>query len=188
MKKYIVRLKSTTPLLLNTRQKELDDELKTMKKDQLSDWEEKNWRRKAERDSKGNVILPMRWFRASFIQACKSSMIVPDFATSKRQTYTRYAQSMIFQNTTFSCSEKDLKPFGCFVGAQGAGSKTKVWRIRPQINQWETDLEIVDPLGRMSEEQLMEILNDWAGIIVGVGDGRNLNFGRFEVVSIKEKK
>lgn len=180
-------MRATTPLILNTRQKELDDELKELKKDQLSEWEEKNWRRKAERDKKGNVVLPTRWFRSAFIQACKSSMLVPNFATSKRQTYSKYAQSMLFQNTTFVCSEKELKQYGVYVGAQGANSKTKIWRIRPQIDNWETDVEIVDPFGRMSEKEFKELL-DYSGMLVGVGDGRSLNFGRFEVVSIKEKK
>lgn len=180
-------MRATTPLILNTRQKELDDELKELKKDQLSEWEEKNWRRKAERDKKGNVVLPTRWFRSAFIQACKSSMLVPNFATSKRQTYSKYAQSMLFQNTTFVCPEKELKQYGVYVGAQGANSKTKIWRIRPQIDNWETDVEIVDPFGRMSEKEFKELL-DYSGMLVGVGDGRSLNFGRFEVVSIKEKK
>lgn len=187
MKKYIVKLKSTTPLLLNVRQKELDNELKELKKDQMSEWEELNWKRKAERDKRGNVILPVRWFRSAFIQACKSSMLVPNFATSKRQTYTKYSQSMVFQNTTFICSEKDLKAYGSYVGAQGANSKTKVWKIRPQIEAWETDLEVIDPFGRMSEKEFKELV-DYSGMLVGVGDGRSLNFGRFEVVSIKEKK
>ena len=187
MKKYSVRLRATTPLLINVRQKELDNELKELKKDQLSEWEEKNWKRKAERDKKGNVILPIRWFRSAFIQACKSSGLVPHFATSKRQTYSRYAQSMIFQNTTFTCSEKDLKEYGAYVGAQGANSKTKVWRIRPQIDGWETDLEIIDPFGRMNEKEMKELL-DYSGVLVGVGDGRSLNFGRFEIISLKEKK
>lgn len=187
MKKYSVRLRSTTPLLLNTRQKDLDDELKELKKDQLTEWEEKNWRRKAERDKKGNVILPIRWFRAAFIQSCKSSGMVPNFATTKRQTYTRYAQSMVFQNTTFIYNEKDLIEYGSYVGAQGAGSKTKIWRIRPEIEEWETDLEVIDPFGRMSEKEFKELL-DYSGMLIGVGDGRGLNFGRFEVVSIKEKK
>lgn len=187
MKKYSVRMRATTPLLLNVRQKELDNELRELKKDQLGEWEEKNWRRKAERDKKGNVIFPTRWFRSAFIQACKSSMMVPHFATSKKQTYSKYATSMIFQNTTFVCSEKDLIEYGAYVGAQGANSKTKVWRIRPQIEKWETDIEIIDPFGRMKDSELKELL-DYAGMLVGVGDGRSLNFGRFEVVSLKEKK
>jgi len=187
MKKYIVKLKSNTPLLLNVRQRDMDKELKELKKDQLEAWEDANWKRKAERDSKGNVILPTRWFRASFIQSCKSTMMVPKFATSKKQTYTRYAQSLIFQGTTFMCNEKDLKEYGAYVGAQGAGSKTKVWRIRPQLDSWETDIEVIDPFGRMDEDEFKELL-DYSGTIVGVGDGRSLNFGRFEVVSIKVKK
>ena len=187
MKKYSVRLRATTPLLLNVRQRDLDKELKETKRDELEEFEENNWRRKAEIDKKGNVILPSRWFRASFIQACKSSGIIPSFATTKRQTFTKYSQSMIFQGTTFTCSVKELKPFGAYVGAQGAGSKTKVWRIRPQIDMWETDIEIIDPFGRMSEKELKELF-DYSGMLIGVGDGRGLNYGRFEIVSIKEKK
>ena len=187
MKKYIIGLKGISPIVFNTRQIGLDEEISKLKKDEYSAWEKKNWKQKAERDSKGNVILPTRWFRASFIQSCKSTMMVPKFATSKKQTYTRYAQSLIFQGTTFMCNEKDLKEYGAYVGAQGAGSKTKVWRIRPQLDSWETDIEVIDPFGRMDEDEFKELL-DYSGTIVGVGDGRSLNFGRFEVVSIKVKK
>jgi predicted HNH restriction endonuclease len=184
MKKYIVKVKSTTPLLLNTRQRELDEEKKELKKDQLTEWEEKNWRKKAERDKKGNVYLPPRWFRSSFVQACKSSGMVPSFATSKRQTYSKYAQSMIFQNTSFVCNEKELKEHGAFVTPRGQG---QIWTIRPKIENWETDIEIIDPFGRMTEKEFKELL-EYSGMLVGVGDGRSLNFGRFEIVSIKEKK
>lgn len=172
--------------MANVRQREIDDELKKLKRDQFDEWEKENWKRKAERDKKGNVILPVRWFRSAFIQACKSSMIVPHFATSKKQTYSKYAQSMIFQDTNFKISENELKEYGSYVGAQGANSKTKVWKIRPMIEFWETDIEIIDPFGRMSEGELKELL-EYAGMLIGVGDGRSLNFGRFEVVSIKEK-
>jgi len=187
MKKYTIKVKSTTPLLINVRDRNVELELKDVKKNELEEWEQNNWKRKAELDKKGNVILPNRWFRSSFIQGCKSSRVIPHFATRKNETYTKYAESLIFQGSTFSCKPNDLKPFGSYVGAQGKNSSTKVWRIRPQIDEWETEFEIIDALGRMSVKEMTEIL-EFSGMLIGVGDGRNLNYGRFEIVAIKEKK
>lgn len=189
MKKYLVKLKSVTELVLNTPQKELFDELKALPKDQLNEWEEneKNWRRKAERDKKGNVILPPRWFKTSFTDACKYTRMVPHFATSKKETYTRYSDSLIFSDTTFVCSMESPKYYGAFVGAQGKNSKTKRWCVRPMVEKWETDLTIIDPFGRMKIEELQELL-EYSGMLLGVGDARKLNYGRFKVVSIKEIK
>lgn len=186
MKTYVIEAKSVSPLIFNTRQRDIDLELSKLKKDELSEWEENNWKRKAEINQSGSVILPIRWFRKSFTEACKFTKIVPHFASSKKQTYTKYSSSMIFQNSTFKCKVSDLKPFGSYVGAQGMNSSTKVWRIRPMIESWKCKFEIVDPAGRMLKEELKEIL-DCSGTILGIGDGRSVNFGRFEVISIKEK-
>lgn len=187
MKKYRIKVVGTTPLLLNVRQRDIDLEMSKVKKDELDEWEEKNWRRKAELDKKGNVILPPRWFRKSFIDACGQTGIVPNFAKSKNKTYSKYAQSMFFDNTSYKCSPKDLIPHGAFVGARGKNSSTKIWRIRPMIEKWETDFDIIDPFGRMKIEELKTLL-EYSGMIIGVGDGRSLNFGRFEILDIKEIK
>jgi hypothetical protein len=185
MKKYSIKVKSTTPLLINVRDRKVELELKEVKKNELEEWEQNNWKRKAELDEKGNVILPSRWFRSSFIQGCRSSKVIPHFASRKNETYTKYAESMIFQSGTFKCKPKDLKEFGAYVGAQGKNSSTKIWRIRPQIDKWETEFIIVDALDRITIKELNEIF-DFSGMLIGVGDGRNLNYGRFEIVKIKE--
>jgi hypothetical protein len=187
MEKYKIKVKGTTPLIINVRKRELDKEMKELKRNQLDEWEEENWKRKAETDSKGKVILPTRWFRSSFINACRFSRLIPHFATSKKETYTRYAESMLFQDTTFKEGINKLKPFGAYVGARGKNSPTKVWKIRPQIDAWETEFEVIDPFGRMNEKELQELL-EYSGMLVGVGDARNLNFGRFKVISIKNTK
>jgi len=184
---FEVKVKSISPLLFNTRQRELDLEIKKLKKDQLEEWEANNWQRKAEKDSKGNIYMPSRWFRSAFISACKFTRLVPHFATSKNQTYTKYAESMFFKEGTFKCKESDLKDYGSFVGAQGANSKTKVWRMRPMVEQWETTFEVIDTGNRMLLSEFKELMEN-AGMIIGVGDGRAIGFGRFEIVSIKEKK
>jgi len=187
MKKYIVSLRGTSPLVFNTPQEEIAKELKKLKKDQLPEWEEKNWKRKAERDNKGNVIIPIRWIKSAFVNACKHSRKVPHFATSKKETYTRYADALYFTDTTFKCNDKDLREKRAYMGAQGAGSKTKVLKIFPSIDKWETTIEISDGLGRMTIEEMKELF-EFAGVIEGVGDFRKVNAGRFEVVSIKEIK
>lgn len=187
MKKYIVGLKGTSPLVFNTRQKELDEEISKLKKDQYAEWERENWKRKALRDKKGNVIIPVVWIKSAFVGACKHSRIVPKFATSKKETYTRYAEAMYFNNSTFKCSDKNLILIEAYMGAQGAGSKTKVLKAYPKVEDWETEVEIADPSGRMTQEEMKNIF-EFAGMFEGVGDFRKVNAGRFEVTSLKEIK
>jgi len=187
MKTYIIGLKGISPLVFNTRQKNIDEEIAKLKKNQFSEWESKNWKKKAIRDKKGNVIIPVIWIKSAFVNACKHSRIVPNFATSKKETYTRYAEALYFQNSTFKCSEKDLVLLESYMGAQGAGSKTKVLKCYPKIDEWTTTIELKDPSGRMSKEE-MKTLFEYAGMFEGIGDFRKVNHGRFEVVSIKEIK
>jgi len=187
MKKYTIKVKGISPIVFNTRQQELDEERAELKKDQLAEWEKKNWRRKATTDDKGNVIIPIIWLKAAFVNACKHSRIVPNFATSKRETYTRYAEATYFANSTFKCSTKDLKLIEAYMGAQGANSKTKVLKYYPKLDEWETQFEFSDPAGRMTEKEMKELF-DFAGMFEGIGDFRKVNCGRFEVVSIKETK
>lgn len=185
-KKWIVEIKGIKPLISNVRKREIDAELKTLKKDELNEWEENNWQRKAEIDDNGMVVTPARWFSGMLIEACKKTAIVPHFATSKRQTYTAYASSFILNIISDPlCAANETEYFGAYVGAQGAGSKTRVWKIRPKISNWASIFEIVDPLGRMKKAELKEIL-DYGGLIIGVGDARRLGYGRFEVVKITE--
>ncbi len=183
--KYRIKVRGTSPLILDTRQRDIDEEKKKVKKSELDEWEQKNWHRKAETDSKGNVIIPSRWFRSTFINACKVMRFVPHYATRKNETYTRYAESLVFDNSTFKCLPKKLKSWGAYVKPQGGSSQ--IYCIRPRIEEWETEFEILDSQGRMREDEMQEIL-EYAGSILGVGTARKLNFGRFEVVSIKNIK
>ena len=187
MKKYIIGLRGISPIVFNTRQKEIDVETSELKKDEYPEWEMKNWKRKALRDKKGNVIIPVIWIKASFVNACKHSRMVPNFATSKKETYTRYAEAMYFNDTDFKCNEKDLVLLESYMGAQGAGSKTKVLKCYPKLEEWKTNVEISDPAGRMTEKEL-KALFDYAGMFEGIGDFRKVNCGRFEVDSVKEIK
>lgn len=188
MKKYKIEIVGCQPVIWNVMKRELELEKKELKKDQLSEWEEdkKNWCRKAEFDKAGNVIIPDRWFKNAMIESCKKNRIIPHFATRKNETYTNYVTSfMVFNRGGALCKRKDLDMFGAFVGAQGKNSSTKVWRVRPMVEKWSANFEIVDPAARMKADELEEIIT-YAGMMIGIGDNRINNFGRFEVKKIVE--
>jgi len=187
MERYKVTIKGKTPIVFNTRQEKLDLEISKLEKNRLAEWEKTNWRKKALRDDKGNIIIPIVWIKSAFENACKHSRIIPHFATSKKETYTRYAGSMFFDKSSFRCSEKDLELISSYMGGQGAGSKTKVLKYFPKITKWETSFEIADPEGRMNISELKSLL-EYAGLFEGIGDFRRVNCGRFEVTSINKTK
>lgn len=188
MKKYVIKIKGSTPLIWNVMKKELRDEITKLKKNEMDEWENKreNWVRKAECNN-GEVIIPSRWIKANLIKSAKGTGIVPHFATTKRATYTSYCESLFISDGERVCLEKQLRGFGEFVGARGKNSDTKVWRMRPILDVWKTSFTISDPSGRMKKDELKELL-DFGGMFVGYGDNRKNNFGRFEVLSIEEAK
>ena len=189
MKKYKVKIKGIHPLIWNVMKKEIEDEKKRLKKNEMPEWEENeaNWKRKAEIKGKDSIVIPSRWIKSMLINACKQTRLVPHFANKKSATYTIYMQSMMIEDSAPICRMKDLKPYGAYVGAQGKNSSTKVWRIRPMKENWDTIFLIVDPYGRMKTEELKELL-EYSGMFIGLGDNRINNFGRFEVDKIQEVK
>ena len=187
IKRYEVEIEGDA-VVWNVMKRELEEERKGIKKDQLVEWEEENWRRKAEFNSKGEVIIPTRWLHSTLINACMKTRIVPHFATTKTNTYTNYVGAFRIENNGSPvCKEKDLEPFGCYEPAQGKKGGGKVWRVRPMKRGWKTKFIVTDPEGRMLKKELQTLL-DYAGLYIGIGDARVRQFGRFEVKSIKEVK
>lgn len=187
MKKYEIEIKGIQPIIWNVLKRELQQEIKELKKNQLSEWEEnpRNWKRKAEFNEKGEVVIPERWIKGSLIESCKKNRLIPHFATRKNETYTSYVQSFMVFNGHKVCDKNDLEEYGAFVGAQGKNSSTKVWRVRPILKKWGATFTLIDPAGRMKETELKTIL-EYAGLMIGIGDNRINNFGRFELKKIKE--
>lgn len=185
MKTYEIKLKGISPLIWNRMKRELEEEKKKLKKDQLSEWEQSNWIRKAELDGNGNAIIPPEWIRGALTDSCKMTRIVPHFATAKNQTYTKYINSCMVEVTKPAGKKKDLEEFGAYVGSQGSRGGGKVWRIRPMLREWNTSFILRDPEGRASKEEIKTIISH-AGLMVGLGDNRINNYGRFEVTELQE--
>ena len=181
------------PVAWNVQKKEIEDEKKKLKRDELSEWEEKNWKCKAEyegdvKNGKNKVLIPARWIKKCLETACKRTRLNPHFATTKKETYTNYIVSCMVDNTTPVCKIKDLEYYGTYVNPEGKSSRDKrVWCVKPKLSKWKTTFEFVDVFGRMKQEELEELL-EYAGHLIGIGSCTSMNFGRFEVTSIKKVK
>jgi len=187
IKKYELEIVGTSPVIWNVMKKEIEDEKKKLKKNELSDWEENNWIKKAEFDKKGNPIIPERWLKGVIEESCKKTRMIPHYATRKNETYTYYVGSFMIYNQENNITKKDVECYGAFVGAQGKNSSTKVWRNRPLINKWSNKITIIDPAGRMKLDELKSLI-EYGGLFLGIGDNRKNNFGRFEIRKLIEVK
>ena len=189
MKKWNIKIRSTTPIIYNRMKKEIEDQKQKLKKDQLKEWEEKNWMMKAEVNN-GNAVLPPEWLKSMLINACKQTRLIPHYATKKNETYTRYVQSMMVKPSPpiVLAKTKEIKAHGGFYpGQPGKITSGKVWKIFPKLEKWSAEFQIVDPFGRMKKDELYTLI-EHGGMFIGIGDQRSRNFGRFEVVSILEEK
>lgn len=190
MKKYEIKISGLVPLLFNRMKKEIEDEKRKLKKNELADWEEKNWKKKAECTKNGELLMPKSWFISALLNACRQSRLVPNFATSKKQTFTSYmgncmVEDGLLYNSTKPLTLDTLTDYGAFEGGQGSNSNTKVWRIRPMVETpWNATIIFIDPFERMHKDELKE-LAEYAGAYFGIGDGRKKGYGRFEVNSVK---
>ncbi len=187
MKKYRIEAEGITPVIWNRMRRELLLELRAIKKDELEEWEtdRKNWIRKAEFvDGTDDVVFPMEWLRGVLIKACKSSRMIPHFATSKKETFTTYMSSVMIDNITPVCKRDELMEYPAYVtNPNSRGSK--MWRVRPMLKQWECSFDLIDLLGRAHKSEINELF-EIGGSLIGIGDNRINNFGRFEVTNIVE--
>jgi hypothetical protein len=189
MKTYKIDIEGITPLVWNRQKMELRDMIKTLKKDQLEENELNNWKMKAETNN-GNAIIPPEWIIGCMVNSAKETRLIPWFATSKNQTYTKYISNIRVSpgKPIIAGKSDDLKRKDALLSSQGKSNMGgKVLRCHPMLEKWTASFTLVDTVGRMKKEELEKLLN-WGGMAVGIGDQRIFNFGRFDIKSIKEVK
>lgn len=187
MKKYEISIEGITPVVWNRLKKEIIDRNKKLKKDQLEGNELDNWKLKAEIKN-GNAIIPPEWILSCLVNAAKETRIIPWFATSKSQTYTKYLSNVRINpgKDIVAGKSDDLKRKDAMLSSQGKSKMGgKVLRCHPILEEWNANFILVDTLGRMKLEEL-KTLFEWGGQAVGIGDQRIFNFGRFDIKNIKE--
>lgn len=189
MKKYEIEIEGITPLVWNRQKMELREIIKNLKKDELEENELKNWKMKAETNN-GNAIIPPEWIIGCLVNSAKETRIVPHFATTKSQTYTKYISNIKISpgEPIIAGKAKDLKRKDAMLSSQGKSNMGgKVLRCHPILEKWKATFELIDTVERMKKAEL-ELLLKWGGQAVGIGDQRIFNFGRFEIKNIKEVK
>ena len=147
MKKYKVEIEGFTPVVYNRQTIELWKLIKALKKDQLEENEYKNWMMKAEVNN-GNAILPPEWIIGCLVNSAKETRIVPWFATSKNQTYTKYISNMRIQIKPIPLGKaKELKRKEELMDSQGGKGGGKVLKCHPILEKWKASFEIIDTIG-----------------------------------------
>lgn len=61
--------------------------------------------------------------------------------------------------------------------------KNRVVRCRPMFPQWEIDVELICAGDQLDEAEVIKFITD-AGMSQGIGDGRKIGMGRFEVTEL----
>ena len=191
VKKYEISISGMNPVIYNRMKKEIEDEKKKLKKNELQEWEEKNWIKKADWNDDGELVLPKEWFKGMLLNACKQTRLVPHFATSKKSTFTSYIGGCLIDDSIFyrdgrAATKDDLHAFGAYMPAQpGSANRSKVWRVRPMLDEpWSAKIIFVDVYGRMKKSELEELV-EYGGMYIGIGDSRKEGYGRFDVSSIE---
>jgi len=188
LKIYKMKIRGITTLVWNRDKLEIRDLVKGLNKDELEEHEKKNWLMKAETNN-GNALLPPEWIIGCLVSSAKETRIVPWYATSKNQTYTKYISNIKVSpgKEIVICKTKELKRKDALLPARGKAGGGKVLRCHPIIEKWEAEFEIIDTVGFMKKDELNRLLT-YGGRAVGIGDQRLTNFGRFELISLKEVK
>jgi len=187
MKKYNIKIEGITPLVWNRLKKDLMDLQKSLKKDELEENELTNWEMKAE-ISNGHAIIHNEWIIGCLVNSAKELRIIPWFATSKKQTYTKYISNIRINpgKPIVAGKSSDLKRKDAYLSSQGKSKMGgKVLRCHPMLETWKAEFSLIDTIGRMKIAELKELFA-WASQAVGIGDQRIFNFGRFDVKEIKE--
>ena len=211
MKKYKIKGNGVTPTVWNRISMELRKIQREAKKDELETIELKYWMLKAEiydgkkimsdvkireivedsNEFKGcYMVAPPDWFGSNLYNSAKQTRIIPWYATSKNQTYTNYISNLKISpgKPIIIGKVEDVKKKEAMLPSQpGTKKGGKVLRCHPILQDWNFEFEIIDTVGKMKIDELKELMN-WGGMAIGVGDQRIYNFGRFEVMELKELK
>jgi len=180
MKKYKVRIKGITPLLMNKPEEYGFDE-QWVEKKAAQDWE-KDALKKLYIDSKERIYQPSTHIEMSLIEAGKKVKV----KGQGKATYSKLFGSMIsLEEFEILHLKPEYEIHKILVVIPS--TKGRVMRYRPVFNDWELEFHIVfeDEIPADVVKECLEI----AGKYVGIGDWRPQKkgkFGKFQVVNWEE--
>jgi len=185
MKTYNITIEGTSPLLMNRpSQLDIGDKSKTSKRETQTPQEIAE--AKIYKDAEDRIYLPATWFQGCIVEAGKQKKMMGK--GSAKATYSKVCGSSVEINPFEILLKEKWKVFSIL--AVNPTTRGKNVLHRPQFDKWKVDFEVTFDENQIEVSVMKEIF-DIAGRQVGVGDWRPAKkgrFGKFQVVSWKEKK
>ena len=184
MKKYEIKIKGAAPMLQDKLDRELIKELSTIESAKKDKWEDENWERKLYKNDEGQIIIPNLMLQSFLIEACKKYKVPPPKNIGR--TWTTYVKSSVMVQEAAIMNCTDPVPYGCMVNGNPSSGKSssKVWKVRPRINEWKATVKIIDISDELDTKKVDDIFSA-GGLFVGIGNWRPLH-GRFTVEKVTE--
>jgi len=180
MKKYKVKIKGISPLLMNKPEEYGFDEQWVQKK-ASTDWEA-DALKKLYVDSEGRIYQPSTHIERALIEAGKKLKV----KGQGKATYSKLFGSMVsVEEFELIHLNTDYEINKCLVVIPS--TKGRIMRYRPMFKKWELEFHIESD-DEIPADAIKEAL-DIAGKYVGIGDWRpekKGKFGKFQVIEFKE--
>lgn len=188
MKQYKVEIKGTAPMLQNRLSRDLNKEFAKVPTTQREDWEDANWHKKLYTrtiDGKEVIVQPDENIHALIVEAGKKLKTPPPKTIGK--FWGNYLKSCIIVQEPAVIENKGVIAFGKMVNGNPSSAKksSKVYKVRPMINDWHTTITFTDTVGYLTKDMVRDIL-ETGGLFVGLSDWRP-QYGRFVVTKVTEK-
>lgn len=188
MKTFAATLKSTSPICFG---RYYAQDVPKKDKESAADYEERTWRDRLHTTEDGRVFIPPLAFKNCLDSAAK--YLGKQIPGKGKATYTKHFMSgvLVMDPLVLPLKKRDVKGEWRYVPADGMpGGSKRVMKCFPVIPKWDGRVEIQVLDGTVTREVLEEHLMQ-AGQFIGVGSFRPQNrgiYGRFKLVSLKEKK
>ena len=186
MKRYIAKLKSTSPISFSRYHG-----TPKLNAESDSDYEERTWRERLHANAKGNVLIPLFALKNALDSASKyHGKKIPG---RRNATYVKHIQSgvMVESAIVLGIKKQDVEGEWRFVPSDGLpGGSKRVAKCFPVIPEWQGEACLVVVDETVTRDVLQEFL-ETAGNFVGLGSFRPERrgiWGRFRVLSLKETR
>jgi hypothetical protein len=187
IKEYKIEIVGAVPLILDKMDRGMVLEQEEVPKDKRTDWEEKNWLRKAYTRKIGEeekVYIPEENIHRMLQDAGYKYKISPPKSIGR--TWSNYIKSCIIIKDVTDLKYGQVVPYAKYVNGNPS-SKTKsskVYKIRPMFYDWSIIFTIQDFGGYMKKDIIAGLIKT-GGIFCSIGNYRP-QYGRFSVKNITE--
>ena len=184
--KFEANIEGAAPLLMNKLDRDLNLEFKEVARDKRDEWLDANWERKLYTkviDGKKQIIFPEDVVHSFLWNAAMKYRVPPPREVGRTWTAYFKAGVIIDEPAVLECSKP--VPFCTMVNGNPSSAKksSKVYSVRPMINEWKTTLKFSD-MGERLDRKTIESILVAGGLFVGLGDWRPQR-GRFKLRDLK---